>query len=54
MSYCLPSLLAAANQMSQLLRLTIGAVYLEEKSVYMDNLPGKTIHWETRTILQYY
>ena len=28
-------------------RLHTGAVYMEEKTVYMDNIPDKTIQWET-------
>ena len=29
-------------------RLHTGAVYIEEKAVYMNSIPGKTIQWETR------
>jgi len=31
-----------------LVRLHTGAVYIEEKAVYMDNIHDKTIQWEAR------
>jgi len=35
-------------------RLHTGAVYMEEKAVYMNNIHGKTIQWKHGKILQYY
>ena len=48
MPCCLRSLLATANQMSRLGEAPQGAVYIEEKAVYMNNIHSKTIQWETR------
>ena len=36
------------TQMSECVRLHTGAVYMQEKAVYMNNIHDKTIQWETR------
>jgi len=59
MQYCLSSLGYIANQISRLACIDVGlhtgSPYIEEKVVYVGNIPRKTIQWETRKkILQYY
>ena len=49
--YCLSSLGFTANQISLLACIDVGlhtgSAYIEEKVVYVGNIPGKTIQWET-------
>jgi len=53
-TYCLSSLGSTANQISRLACIDVGlhtaSANIEEKVVYVGNIPGRTIQWETRNL----